>query len=409
MTTSSSDAPAWLEGITVLDLTRYLAGPACTRLLTELGADVIKIEQPPYGDPNRSNQPRINKRAGAHIQQNRGKRSVCVDINTDEGAGIVRALVPHVDIVVENFSPGVMARKGLGYDDLSAIKPEIIMASVSGFGQSGPLSERPCFDLIAQGFSGLMHMTGDPEGPPTFVGFGLGDTNVGAHAFGAIGHALFHRERTGRGTHLDVAMVDSLFHFHDMAVHTASMAPDAPEPLRAGRNFSTLSPAGSFRGPEGWIVILCTEWQMKSLWTAMERPDLAADDRFSSNPNRIEHRDALTAEIESWMATFDTDEELLAALEAARVPAGPVLSPTQALTHNHFVERGVVRTVTDPLAGDVQLPAFPWRSTDPMPPDDYVAAALGEHNREILGGILGMDEASIEALETSGVLASKPH
>ena len=269
----------------MLDLTRYLAGPACTRLLTELGADVIKIEQPPYGDPNRSNQPRINKRAGAHIQQNRGKRSVCVDINTDEGADIVRALVPHVDIVVENFSPGVMARKGIGVRRPQCHQARDHHGVGLGFRSERPALRAPCFDLIAQGFSGLMHMTGDPEGPPTFVGFGLGDTNVGAHAFGAIGHALFHRERTGRGTHLDVAMVDSLFHFHDMAVHTASMAPDAPEPLRAGRNFSTLSPAGSFRGPEGWIVILCTEWQMKSLWTAMERPDLA--ETIVSAPTRI--------------------------------------------------------------------------------------------------------------------------
>ena len=218
----------WLEGITVLDLTRYLAGPASTRMLVELGADVIKIEQPPYGDPNRSNRPRINRRAGTHIQQNRGKRSVCLDLNTDDGVAIIKALIPHVDVLVENFSPGVVARKGLGYDDLKAIKPDLIMVSVSGFGQSGPLSERPCFDLVAQAMSGLMHMTGEPDGPPTFAGIGVADTNAGAHAFGAIGHALFHRERTGRGTHLDISMVDALLHFHDMSVHTVSMDPDGP-------------------------------------------------------------------------------------------------------------------------------------------------------------------------------------
>lgn len=401
--------PGWLEGIRVLDLTRYLAGPTCTRLLVELGATVIKIEQPPHGDPNRSNRPRVERRAGAHIQQNRGKKSVCVDLRTESGLAIVRDLVRHVDVVVENFSPGVMADKGLGYDDLRAIKPDLIMASISGFGQTGPLSERPCFDLIAQGMSGLMHMTGEPDGPPTFVGIGLADTNAGVHAFGALGHALFHRERTGRGTHLDISMVDALLHFHDMTIHTVSMEPEGPPPIRQGRDFPTLSPAGVFRGPEGWIVILCTEAQMGNLWAAIDRPELADDTRFASNPKRIENRAALTEVIESWMARFATDEAVLDALGAARVPAGPVLSPDQIVGHPHFVDRGAVRAVEDPRAGTVLIPGFPIKSTDPLPPDDHDAAALGAHNAEIIGGLLGYDAQRLAELEREGVIASKPH
>lgn len=404
-----SDSNRWLEGIVVLDLTRYLAGPACTRLLCELGADVIKIEQPPFGDPNRSNRPRINRRAGAHIQQNRGKRSVCIDITDDEGAEIVRELVAHVDVVVENWSPGVLERRGLDYRTLSAIKPDLIMASISGFGQTGPLSQRPCFDLIAQAYAGVMHMTGETDGPPMFVGIGIADTNAGVHAFAAIGHALFHRQRTGAGTHLDIAMVDSLFHMHEQSIHGASMDPENFVPIRQGRNYPTISPAGSFRGPQGWIVLLCTEWQMPNLWRALGRPDLADDARFATNPNRLENREALTDIIESWMATFQTDAEVMAALEAARVPYGPSLSPTEALTHPHFVERGLVRTVHDPLAGDVQIPGFPFKSTSPLPADDHVAPALGEHNRDVLIGILGMSEAHVAELETKGVVASKPH
>ena len=399
----------WLEGITVLDLTRYLAGPASTRMLVELGADVIKIEQPPYGDPNRSNRPRINRRAGTHIQQNRGKRSVCLDLNTDDGVAIIKALIPHVDVLVENFSPGVVARKGLGYDDLKAIKPDLIMVSVSGFGQSGPLSERPCFDLVAQAMSGLMHMTGEPDGPPTFAGIGVADTNAGAHAFGAIGHALFHRERTGRGTHLDISMVDALLHFHDMSVHTVSMDPDGPEPIRAGQHFPTLSPAGAFRGPEGWIVILSTEAQMANLWDALGQPELARDGRFRSNPDRIEHRDELTAIIESWMATFETDDDVLEALTDARVPAGPVLTPRQIVAHPHFLARDMVRFVDDPLAGRVAIPGFPIKSSDPLPDDDHHTAALGEHNAEVLSGLLGMSDERLAELTEAGVLASKPH
>ena len=399
----------WLEGIRVLDLTRYLAGPASTRLLVELGAEVIKIEQPPYGDPNRSNQPRINRRAGTHIQQNRGKQSVCLDINTIEGQEIIRQLARKVDVVVENFSPGVLARKNLAYKDLSALKPDLIMASISGFGQTGPYSDRACFDLIAQGFAGVMHMTGEPDGPPMFSGIGLADTNAGAHAFGAIGHALFHRERTGRGTHLDISMVDSLFHFHDMAVHTVSMDPQRPEPIRQGRDYPTLSPAGAFQGPTGWIIILCTEWQMPNLWVALNQPELASDPRFSSNPNRIEHRQALTEIIETWMAGFAANEAVLDALNTARVPSGAVLTPVEAMTHPHFVERNMVRQVSDPLAGTVTIPGFPWKSSDPLPADDYAASALGEHNKTVLGDLLGMTSAEITALSNSGIISSKPH
>ena len=312
-------------------------------------------------------------------------------------------------MVVENFTPGVMARKGLGYFDLKAIKPDVIMASISGFGQTGPLAERPCFDLVAQAMAGLMHMTGDPDGPPTFVGIGVADTNAGAHAFGAIGHALFHRERTGRGTHLDISMADALLPFHDMTIHTVSMDPDGPEPIRQGRHFPTLSPAGAFRGPEGWIIILCIEWQIRNLWAALGDPALADDARFESNPDRIKNRDELTEIIEAWMATFATDAEVLDALVAACVPAGPVLTPGEILNHPHFVERNMVRIVEDPLAGPVAIPGFPIKSTDPLPPDDYPTAALGEHNAEVLGGLLRMTDERLAELEAAGVIASKPH
>ena len=358
---------AWLQGVSVLDLTRYLAGPACTRLLTELGANVIKVEHPPYGDPNRSNRPRINKRAGTHIQQNRGKKSVCLDINTEVGKEIVLELSEHVDIVVENFSPGVLDRKGLGYQELSQRNPAIIMASVSGFGQTGPLSSLPCFDLIAQGYAGIMHMTGEADRPPMFVGIGMGDTNAGVHAFAAIGHALFHRERTGRGTHLDISMVDALFHMHDMPVHASSMTNGEYVPMRQGTEFQMLSPAGSFKGPKGWIVILCAEAQIQNLYEAMGKPELQEDERFIGNPARLENRAALTEIIESWMQSFSSDEEAIQKLQSHRVPCGPSLAPQDALTHPHFLERGTVRTVTDPLAGEVQIPGFPFKSSDPFP------------------------------------------
>lgn len=404
-----SSSNRWLEGVKVLDLTRYLAGPACTRLLVELGADVIKVEQPPYGDPNRSNRPRINKRAGTHIQQNRGKRSICIDMNTEEGKEIILGLSEHVDVIVENFSPGVLERKGLGYSALQERNQNLIMASVSGFGQTGPLSSLPCFDLIAQGYAGIMHMTGEPDRPPMFVGIGMGDTNAGVHAFAAIGHALFHRERTGKGTHLDISMVDALFHMQDMPVHASSMTDGEYVPMRQGTEFQMLAPAGSFRGPEGWIVILCAEAQISNLYAAMERPELEEDPRFMGNPARLENRAALKEIIERWMSSYETDEAVIEKLQSHRVPSGPSLAPQDALNHPHFLERGTVRTVNDPLAGEVQIPGFPFKSSDPFPADDHVAAALGEHNFQVLNTFLGLEVEQITDLEGKGILYSKEH
>ena len=189
----------FLQGVTVLDFTQYLAGPSCTRLMAELGADVIKVEAAPNGDPTRNRDPAVDGRAGLFVQQNRGKRSLAVDLRRDEGIALVKELVREVDVVVENATPGVMARKGLGYDDLAAINPAIVMASISGFGQYGPYRGRKSFDFVAQAMAGMMHMTGDPEGPPYFVGVGLADTNAGVHAFAGIGYALFRRDRQQRG------------------------------------------------------------------------------------------------------------------------------------------------------------------------------------------------------------------
>ena len=187
----------YLEGVRVLDFTQYLAGPSCTRLLVELGAEVIKVEHAPYGDPTRAGEPRRNRRSSGFVQQNRGKRSLCVDLTRPEGVALVAELVPHVDIVVENYSHGVMERRGMGYEALSAVNPRLIYVSVSGFGQSGALTHKTSFDFIAQAYSGLMHMTGDPDGPPMFVGAGIGDTGAGVHAFAGVGYALYHRDRTG--------------------------------------------------------------------------------------------------------------------------------------------------------------------------------------------------------------------
>jgi crotonobetainyl-CoA:carnitine CoA-transferase CaiB-like acyl-CoA transferase len=402
-----SNQVSYLEGVRVLDFTQYLAGPSATRLLVELGADVIKVEQPPYGDPMRAQSPRRNRRSAYFVQQNRGKRSIAIDLSTEEGVAVIRELIPHIDVVVENFTPGVMARRGLGYEDLAKLNPGVIMASVSGFGQTGERAQRGSFDFIAQAYSGLMHMTGDPDGPPMFVGAGLGDTNAGVHAFAGIGFALFNRERTGQGAHVDVSMIDALFHYQEMAVQASSLTEGEYQPMRQGRHYQAVAPAGSFRGPEGWIVLLCSVNQITNLWKALDRSDLADDERFATNETRIAHRDELTAVIEDWMATFATDAEVLAHLESHRVPCGPVLNPADAARHPYFTERGAVRRIDDPFTGPFDVPGFPIRFSNAAMEPDLVAPMLGEHNTEILGELLGYDDERMADLTERGIVGSK--
>ena len=205
-----------LKGIRVLDFTQYLAGPTVTRLMAEMGADIIKIERAPLGDPARLLPAIKDGRSGYFVQQNLGKRSLCIDLNHGDADALIHELVEKVDVVVENFGPGVMQRRGWDFDALLKINPKLIMASVSAFGRTGPLAHKTGFDWIAQAFAGIMHMTGPADGPPHPVGVGMADISTGVHAFASIGYALFHRERTGEGQYMDISMIDSLFHLHEV-------------------------------------------------------------------------------------------------------------------------------------------------------------------------------------------------
>lgn len=402
----SSDPSLFLDGIRVLDFTQYLAGPSATRLMAELGAEIIKVEQPPHGDPMRAQAPRKNRRSGSFVQQNRGKQSLCVDLRSEDGIKLIKQILPTVDVVIENFTPGVMARRGLDYQTLRAIRPDLIMASVSGYGQDGFMASRSSFDFIAQAFSGLMYVTGEPDGPPMFVGTGLGDTVAGVHAFAGIGHALFARSRTGQGTHVDVSMVDALFHAHENNVQAHSITEGEYTPRREGRHYGPVAPAGSFQGPEGWIVLLCGVNQIGNLWPALGRPELADDPRFATNETRIEHRAALTDIIESWMGGFDSDEAVLDHLAEHRVPSGPVMSPADASNSAYYVESGMVREISDRLIGNFMVPGFPIKFDGARPNLDAPAPDLGEHNSPILGS-LGISDDEFARLVETGVLFSK--
>lgn len=393
-----------LEGIRVLDFTQYLAGPTVTRLMAEMGAEIIKIETAPGGDPARELPFVIDGRSGFFVQQNRGKQSLCLDLRKDESLAIVRELVGRVDVVVENFGPGVMEKRGLAWPDLHAINPRLLMASISAYGRDSPLSHKTGYDWVAQAFSGMMHMTGHPDGPPLPAGLSIADVATGVHAFSAIGYALFHRERTGLGQWMDIAMIDAMFHAFEIPIQGYTLSKGAYVPHRSGPHHPLVAPFGIFKGPTGYLVILALQLQWRGLCEAMGRLDLEHDPRYLTLALRAANQHELTPLIEAWVARFPTTQAVLEVLDQHRVPSAPVLSPVEAIDHPYFKARGTVRTITDPLLGEFCIPGFPLRfSAQPELPD-LVAPLLGQHNAAVLSEVLGYSAARIAALAASGVL-----
>ncbi|MSR13671.1 MAG: CoA transferase [Gammaproteobacteria bacterium] len=392
-----------LEGIRVLDFTQYLAGPTVTRLMAEMGAEIIKIEHAPNGDPARTLPFIKDGRSGYFVQQNRGKRSVCLDLSKPESKEILFDLVGKVDVMVENYGPGVMERRGLDYPSAKKLNPRLVMASISAFGRVSPLSHRTGYDWIAQAYAGFMHVTGPKGGKPHPVGVGMADVSSGVHAFSAIGYALFHRERTGRGQYLDISMVDALFHMHEVNVQSISLG-NGWKPDRVGSNHELVAPIGVFKGPEGYIVIMALQLQWPNLCKAMMRPDLEQDPRFSQPGPRAKNQEELNPQIEAWLASFASDNAAIACLEEHRVPCAPVISPADAPKHEYFEKRGTLRTVKDPILGDFVIPGFPLRFSEQPEFPELTAPLLGQHNEQVLGELLGYSAARISALKRDGVM-----
>jgi CoA:oxalate CoA-transferase len=396
-----------LDGIRVVDMTQYLAGPTVTRLMAELGADIVKVEHPPHGDPSRRFGVIRDGRSGYFVQQNRGKRSVCVDMDDADGREVIGRLIERADVFVENYGPGVLDKRGLDWASVRDVNPRLVMASISGFGRTGPYSDRPAFDLIAQAYSGIMHVTGPADGPPMPIGTSLGDVTAGVHAVAAIGLALFHRERTGRGQHVDIAMVDALFHAHEMGVQGPSLTGMKWRPKRSGHRSKMTAPLGAYRGPQGWIAIHVMEAQWPRFCVAIGQPELERDERFIDLRARQLHTDDLAEIIETWAASFGTDAEVLAVLEAERVPCAPVLEPADAIGHPYFEARRAVRTVTDPILGELSIPGNPLRFSEQPDDLELVAPRLGEHNADVLVE-LGFTLADVDRLREAAVLFEGP-
>jgi crotonobetainyl-CoA:carnitine CoA-transferase CaiB-like acyl-CoA transferase len=402
----SMDAPLGvLEGYKVLDLSQYVAGPTATLMMAEMGAEIIKVELAPGGDKTRFLPVQIDGRSGYYVQHNRGKKSLCIDAKSPEGLAILKALVAKVDVVMENFAPGVIGRMGLSWETVKALNPRAIMCSVSAFGQTGPLANQPGFDTLGAAYAGITSMGGEANGPPYVPMAAVGDVSTGAHAMGAIACALLYRERTGRGQYLDLSLLDTYFHYHDLNVQMHALTRGEYKPTRAGLHSFYNAPVGIFKAKDGYLIIQCPRDDMfAGLCRAMGQPQLTQDSRFIDNESRVKNSRALVEIIENWLASMPSDVAALAAIQAQRVPCAPVLSVEQAVNHPHLRERGTVRKVQDRILGEFDLPGFALRFSEFPTPLKLQAPLLGEHNAEILGGYLGYSKEQVEELERRGVL-----
>ncbi|MEM9562861.1 MAG: CoA transferase [Actinomycetota bacterium] len=396
-----------LGGIRVLDLTQYLSGPACTLLLAGLGADVIKIEPAPGGDAARQLPIVDGVRSSYYVQQNRGKRSVCVDFTRPEGHRLIADLAAECHVIVENFSAGVLERRGLDAATLLARHPHLVYASISAYGRTGSRAGLAGYDLIGQAVGGAVALAGEPDGAPLAAGAPIADVSAGMMAFGAIAAALFHQQRTGEGQFLDLSLVEPVFNLHPFQIQGPSVTDGKARLRRTGRHFGAVPPAGTYRGPEGWLVLQVLEPQWPRLCEAAAAIDLAGDERFADPAGRAEHRHELVDVLETWMQGFPSDRALLDHFEAHRVPAAPVVDPADAHEDPWFWERGALTTVDDPIHGEVRVPGFPIRGSNvPRREVEPPAPFLGEHNGEVLTELLGLDADEVGRLADAGVIRS---
>jgi crotonobetainyl-CoA:carnitine CoA-transferase CaiB-like acyl-CoA transferase len=376
-------------------------------MLAEMGAEVIKVEPGPNGELARRFSNYRNDRSLYYIQQNLGKKSMCVNLRDPRGLALVTELVPKVDVVVENFKPGVIAEMGLGYERLQEMKKDIILCSISALGQSGPLSNKPGYDYIAQAYSGVTSMIGDPDDAPYIPLVGMGDVSTGVHAALAIVSALRYRDRTGEGQHLDVALLDVYYHYHEVNVHAYSGSGGTVKPTRAGRHMTYACPGGVFRGKGGYLVIMSFLHHWKDLCQAMNRPDLADNPQFSTDLERLQRRPEVVKIIEDWLQTFPDVPSAVAHMEKHAVPVAPVLSVAETTQHPHHRARGTVRTVHDRFHGDFDMPGMPLKFSR-FPKDlPLEAATLGQHNEEIVTAYLGRSSQEAQQLREAGVLIEK--
>jgi formyl-CoA transferase len=396
-----------LQNIRILDITRALAGPYCTMMLGDLGADVIKVERPGSGDESRGwGPPFVGKPYGPYpgesayfIAANRNKRSITVNIQSPQGQEIIRRLAGISDVLVENYRTGDLDKLGLGYADLHRLHPKLIYCSISGYGRTGPYAERPGYDAILQAEGGMMSITGPVEGPPSRVGIPIIDITAGMFAATAILAALRARDLTGEGQLVDISLFDS--HIALLTNVASNYLVGGKPPRRLGNAHPNLAPYEAFTARDGWFVLgVANERQWETLCNLLGHPELQTDPRFTNNGMRVANREALVEELNKIFSQRTVDE-WLSDIAQAGLPCGAINSIPQVFAHPQTQARQMTLETEHPTAGTVKLTGFPYKFSETPAEIHAPPPALGQHTEEILKALLGYSSEEVEALKTS--------
>jgi crotonobetainyl-CoA:carnitine CoA-transferase CaiB-like acyl-CoA transferase len=397
------------EGIRILDVTQYLAGPVAARLFVDLGAEVIKVEPPTRGEGSRAlrfaaNDGGKGEAATYFAMHNRGKKCICIDFKRPAGAAILKDLARSSDVFFQNYTPGVLAKYGLGYADIAAVNPAIVMCSVSTYGQEGPYAQRIGNDLVALAAGGLLHMMGEPEGHPVYPASAIADHMTAVNAFGAISAALFHRQRTGEGQHIDLALVDCVFNSHDWQLAAYSATDGKLDPQRGGSQRTGAFPYGVFKAKDGYIGIgVFTEPQWEALIKRIDREELMLPE-FKSMSGRVENQEMLKLIIEEWLATLPNDDFAIGILaDELRLPAARLLSVGE-FVRDPVMSPRMVQTITAANGQAMLTLQSPHKFSKTPPVIPGPAAKLGEHSREILRSVCGYSDERLQSLIEEGLV-----
>ncbi|MBS3018916.1 Acetyl-CoA:oxalate CoA-transferase [Comamonas sp. PE63] len=403
-TEQNQDIDFPLEGVKVLDLSRVFAGPLCGMVLADFGAEVVKVEHPGRGDDTRDWGMRIGKTETTYYNSmNRNKRSITLDLQTPEGVKIVHELLPQFDVVIHNFKTGGAEKLGLGYEQLKAIKPDLIYCAVAGYDSSGPEAKRPGYDLVIQGEAGLMALNGDANMPPLKFGVAVVDLVTGMYAAQAVLAALFRRDRTGKGRLIEMALYDSGITVTGYYGLDALQLGHDPE--RYGNAHPSIVPYGMYEAADGPLIIAVGNNSQfdKFCRQVVLRPDIVEDQRFSTNVNRARNRLELLPMLKELIGSFPRDL-LLERLTAAGIPCGRVAGLHEALTSERTRRSGLLRDMPHPVAGTTPVFAPPYRLDGQRLPIRHAPPTLGEGTREVLQRLLTLDDAQLQDLQAKGVL-----
>ncbi|MEM2021667.1 MAG: CoA transferase [Zestosphaera sp.] len=392
-----------LEGVRVIDLTRVLAGPYCTMILADLGAEVIKVERPGTGDDSRHFTPFINNQSAYFININRGKKSVVIDLKKPKGREIFLRLVEKADVLIENFAPGTMEKLGLGYDVISKVNPRIIYASISGFGQEGPYRNKTAYDLIAQAMGGIMSITGWPESPPTRVGTAIGDILGALYATVAILAALKARDVTGVGERVDIAMVDCVVQACE--AYNMMWLVEGRVPTRIGNRYEFIYPYDTFKAKDGWVAIGVGNNEMWSRFCkAIGRDDLINHEDFNTNMKRVENHAKVKEIVEGWTSKL-TMKEIAEILERYEIPVTPVYTMKDVWRDEHIVtHRRMLAKINQPEIGEMPVVGTPLKMKNLTPEVGGPAPLLGQHTKEVLMTLLNLTEDDVNKFEEEEVI-----